>query len=363
MSYLRGKTLSTKPLSTKTSSSSSSSSVPCTLDKEVTLPSDAEDTISSVSWSPTSHHLAAASWDGNVRVYNVSPTGVARGVALLAAGGPILDCDWAKDGSTVAAGGADKTVHLLNMSTNQQATLGNHEAPIRSVRFVDVPECNEPIVATGSWDKTVKYWDLRQQDPLGTITCNERVYSMDSKAHVLVVANAARQVHIFDLKNPGVIYRTIESPLKYQTKVVAAFPDGKGFGIASIEGRCAMNAVEDKDETSINFTFRCHRETEGKVEKVYSVNDMSFHPITHSVFSTGGSDGVFQFWDRVTHTKFRHYQKADEAITATAFNRDGSFLAYAIGYDWSRGCAANTQKTETKLMLHPVDEEDLKKKA
>lgn len=63
---------------------------------DVSLPADAEDTISSVSWSPAANHLAAASWDGKVRVYDVAPSGIANGVAMLKADGPLLSCDFAK---------------------------------------------------------------------------------------------------------------------------------------------------------------------------------------------------------------------------------------------------------------------------
>jgi mRNA export factor len=63
---------------------------------DVALPADAEDTISCVSWSPTANHLAAASWDKKVRIYDVAPNGSANGIAMLKADGPILSCDWAK---------------------------------------------------------------------------------------------------------------------------------------------------------------------------------------------------------------------------------------------------------------------------
>ncbi|KAI0901979.1 WD40 repeat-like protein [Annulohypoxylon nitens] len=346
----------------KIGSSATASNVIGTLSKDIAVPADAQDTISSISWSPVSDHLAAASWDGKVRIYNVTTAGVATGVSMLTVDSPVFDCDWAKDGTIVAAGGADKKLHLLDANSNQTMVLSGHDAPIRNVRFVDVPGQGTPIIATGSWDKTVKYWDLRQQNPLASVDCQERVYSMDSKVNLLVVATADLKVHLFDLKNPAAISRTMPSPLKHQTKVVTAFPDGKAYAIGSIEGRVAMEAVDEKDPDSIHFSFRCHRDTLAKMSKVFTINDISFHPKTHSVFTTAGSDGTYQFWDRVLRTRQKHYPKVGEAITSTAFNRDGTFFAYAAGYDWSKGCHANNEKIETRLMLHPVSEDDLKKK-
>ncbi len=103
------------------------------------------------------------------------------------------------------------------------------------------------MVATGSWDKTVKYWDLRQQQPAATVQVQERVYTMDVKDNLLVVGTADRYINVINLKEPTKLYKTIQSPLKWQTRVVSCFADSAGFAIGSIEGRCAIQYVEDKD--------------------------------------------------------------------------------------------------------------------
>lgn len=153
--------------------------------------------------------------------------------------------------------------------------------------------------STDSVTEKVKYWDLRSDKPAVTVENQERVYAMDTQGKLLVVGTADRYINIIDLNKPEAFYKTIQSPLKFQTRVVSCFtPNPNGFAIGSIEGRCAIQYVEERDASN-NFSFKCHRETNPQNKdqsNVYSVNAISFHP-EHGTFSTAGSDGQFNFWD------------------------------------------------------------------
>lgn len=50
------------------------------------------------------------------------------------------------------------------------------------------------MLVTGSWDRTLRYWDLRQQNPVHTQALPERVYAMDVKHPLLVVGTANRRI-------------------------------------------------------------------------------------------------------------------------------------------------------------------------
>jgi mRNA export factor len=64
---------------------------------------------------------------------------------------------------------------------------------------------------------------------------------------LLVVGTAERHINIINLTEPNKIFKSIASPLKFQTRVVSNFPDKTGFAVGSIEGRVAIQYVEDKD--------------------------------------------------------------------------------------------------------------------
>ncbi|KAI2626686.1 WD40 repeat-like protein [Hypoxylon sp. NC1633] len=339
-----------------------SSSAMSNLSREITLPPDAQDTISSVSWSPTDDHLAAASWDGKMRVYalGTSPKNN-RCVATLAAEAPLFDCHWALDGTMVTAACADKNVYVLHGATGQQRTLGSHDAPVHNVRFVNVPSSQAPIIASGSWDKTVRFWDLRQSSPVVSITCQDRVYAMDAKLNLLVVATAGEHVHLINLRNPTTIAKTMKSALEYQTKSVSVVPDGKGWATSTIGGYCCISALDEADPSKAFLKFRCHRDTHDaqNTTKVWAVNSVQCHPTRNYLLATAGADGKFQFFDIKNRRRIGHYPPVgNTSITSTAFSPNGGFFAYAVGYDWSKGHSSNLPTLDNKLVIHPLTKDE-----
>jgi len=243
---------------------------------------------------------------------------------------------------------------------NQAQQVAVHDQPIRCCESI-IAQGNQMLV-TGGWDKMVKYWDLRSPQPAAQVECKERVYAMDCKNDMLVVGTADRWVHVLNIAQPTQFYKVIQSPLKWQTRTVSIFsPEANGFAIGSIEGRCAIQYVEDKDSSN-NFSFKCHRQnstTDRNVSNVHAVNSITFHPV-HGTFSTAGSDGTFHFWDKDAKHRLKGYPEVGGSICSTAFDRTGNIFAYAVSYDWSKGYAQNNAQYPNKIMLHPIQGDECK---
>lgn len=341
---------------------------------DITINNGPEDTISDLAFSPQQDLLAVASWDKKVRIYDIDPnSGANQGRALFEHDGPVFSARWLTDGTRVCSGGADKQVKLFDLASQQTQQIGVHDAPVRAVRSVLCGPTNTEVVVSGSWDKTLKYWDMRSPQPISVIQLPEKVYSMDSSNKLLVVGCAERHISIIDLTNPQVIYKSAMSPLKYQTRVVTCYPEGDGFAIGSIEGRCAIQYVDETKQHKDGFSFRCHRKTSNGLNAtrtttsanseylIYPLNCISFHPI-HGTFSTAGSDGTFCFWDKNARQRLKNFPNVGSPITATAFNRTGSIFAYARGYDWSLGHQGNRTDIPTDVKLHALKDEEIKPK-
>ncbi|EEB09196.1 RNA export factor Rae1 [Schizosaccharomyces japonicus yFS275] len=338
--------------------SSGGSSTTGDLQQDIMVQQPPDDTVSDLAFSPQAEFLAAASWDSKVRIYEVQPTGQTIGKAMFDHQGPVLSVHWSRDGTKVASGSVDKSAKVFDIQTGQNQQVAAHDDAIRCVRFVESMG-SAPILATGSWDKTLRYWDLRQSTPIATVSLPERVYAMDSVHPLLVVGCAERNVAIINLSEPTKIFKVTMSPLKFQTRSIACFPNSEGYALVSVEGRCAIQYVDDKN-SSQNFSFRCHRNIVGSNADVYSVNSIAFHP-QYGTFATAGSDGTFNYWDKDSRQRLKGYPNVGGPITAAAFNRNGNIYAYATGNDWSKGYVPNNQQP-TKIMLHPVPPEEMKPK-
>ena len=132
---------------------------------------------------------------------------------------------------------------------------------------------------------------------------------MDVANNLMVVGCGDKSMHIFDLANPGAIFKSQDSPLKHQTRVVGCFPSGKGYAVGSVEGRVAIQHM-DKDAVSKNFSFKCHRLPDapkaGEQVAVYGVNAMAFEKSKgFGTFATGGADGRISFWDHENRSKLK----------------------------------------------------------
>lgn len=346
------------------------------------VPSSPNDTITSVRFDNTNQYLCGTSWNKDLCVWqiaqqqtqqqqpqggfgttntattNVSTSIQAQPKAKTTHTHPILCSAWSPDSTCIMYGGCDNTVKLWNLNTQQTSSIGQHGSAIKDIFW----STQLNMCITGSWDKTIKYWDLRSSNnqAVATLDVKERVYAMDIKGGLCVVATADRQLHIINLAQPQTIYKSHESPLKYQTRCVSCFSDMSGFCVGGVEGRVGVVNINET-ATKKNFQFKCHREGKDNND-VYSVNSIAFND-SQGTFSTAGSDGTYVYWDKDAKSRLKQFNKHPNAITCSTFSPNSTMFAYAIGYDWSRGHTEySNHKLPCEIHIHPVQPTEIKKK-
>mmetsp|Transcript_29297 Transcript_29297/g.65985 ORF Transcript_29297/g.65985 Transcript_29297/m.65985 type:complete len:335 (+) Transcript_29297:56-1060(+) len=302
------------------------------------------DSLSCLAWSPVRDVVAAGSWDRTIYLWEVTPEDVIARTSFQREA-PVLSCSFNRDGTHIVSGGCDHKVRVRDLQTSQDVDLGSHDAPVRHVSTLD----DQNLIVSGSWDKTLRFWSPQQPQPVKTIELPERVFAMDVKSPLLVVACADRQMLVFDLSQ-GITtlsapVSSIFSPLKMQTRSVACFPNKKGFGCGGIEGRCSVKNLEDNNKT---FSFKCHQ----TATSAGAVNGLDFHPVDASTLVTAGSDGSFIFWETSQKKCLKRCEASGSPITACRFNANGNLLAYTVSYDWSKGPEAFHDHWPRQLVIH-----------
>ena len=293
---------------------------------EYNLTNPPTDGITRVAFKPVSGSplLIASSWDRGLRLYDVKANQLKGSFQHK---GAVLDACFL-DQVRVASGGLDRVLKLYDFETKQESPVGSHDSAIRCVVYS--PELD--LIVTGSWDKSIKLWDIRQKSCIGTYDQNnEAVYAMSMCGERVVVGTANRKVIVWNLRNMQFAEQRRLSSLKYQTRVIECFPNQQGYVLGSIEGRVAVEFMEpDQEVQKKKYAFKCHRiKGEDGTERIYPVMGVSFHT-THNTFATGGRDGFVNVWDPFNKKRLCQFHRFSNEVSALSFNHDGDMMAVAV---------------------------------
>lgn len=308
------------------------------------------DGITRVRFEPgAGSHLAVSSWDGKVKVYDPVANKVRYTYDHQF---PVLDCQFMGDRSKVLAAGLSKQMALFDFESNKETVIGQHDEPIRCVEY----HSGTSLAFTGSWDKTVKAWDVRSQQLASVFPARSKVFCMDVAAEKVLVGLANKSILVFDVRNMRNPLLTKDSGLKYQLRAVKGWNDGKGFVAGSVEGRVAWEHFEKAEG---KYAFRCHRVQVEGTESIYPVNAIAFHP-NHGTFATGGGDGVVSMWCGQAKKRLWKLGPYHTSVASIDFSSDGSRFAAAISYTYEQ--EEKEVMPDNQILVRQIKDEDCKPK-
>jgi cell cycle arrest protein BUB3 len=314
------------------------------------------DPISSACFDPASaRYLLVSSWDCTLRVFDVQSNQQRHSFKATC---PLLDCCYV-DSYTAYSAGSDGHVRCVDLNTSQERVFpAGHEAPVKCL--VHINEDNTRVVVSGSWDKTIKLWDVRMVSPVQTYAHPDKIYTMSGAGDKLIVGTAGRHVLVWDVRNMSTVLQRRESSLKYQTRCIRAFPDNQSYVLSSIEGRVAVEFIDPNQEVQKKkYAFKCHRIKEDGWEQVYPVNAIAFHR-GYNTFATGGSDGYVNIWDGANKKRLVQYHRFPTGVTSLGFSHDGKALAITCSYMNESGEKLNPP--ENAVYIRNVAENEVKPK-
>ncbi|KAL1889912.1 hypothetical protein Sste5346_008639 [Sporothrix stenoceras] len=271
-----------------------------------------DDSVWSVAFSADGNHVASASSDDTVKIWNIT-----SGACLQTLEGhneSVWSVAFSADGNHVASASSDKTVKIWNITSGAcLQTLEGHNESVWSVAF----SADGNHVASASSDKTVKIWNITSgaclQTPEGH---NDWVSSVAFSADGNHVASASidKTVKIWNITS-GACLQTLEGHNDRVSSV--AF---------SADGNHVASASEDKTVKIWNITSgACLQTLEGHNDRVSSV---AFSADGNHVASAS-EDKTVKIWDITSGVCLQTLEGHDDLATSATFSANGNHVASA----------------------------------
>jgi WD40 repeat protein/serine/threonine protein kinase len=263
--------------------------------------------VHSVAFSPDGKHLATASADQSVKVWDA-----ASGQETLTLKGhtkEVLSVAFSPDGKRLASGSWDGTVKVWDAATGQETlSLQGHTAEVYSVAFS--PDGNR--LASASYDRTVRIWDAQTgQETLSLKGHSDQVKSVTFSRDGQRLASASRDgtVKVWDA---GTGLETLS--LKGASAAVAFSPDGTR--LAGGDDTVQVWEAATGQET---FTLRGH---------TGALTSVAFSPDSKRLASAS-QDHTVKVWDTATGQETLSLKGHTGLVSSVAFSPDGKRLASA----------------------------------
>ena len=219
------------------------------------------------------------------------------------------------NGFSFASGSYDRTLRLWNVRDNQSfGTLSNHLGSISGINAIAVHP-NGNTFATGCIDRSIKLWNFRSGEPIRNIEGHDGqvysvAYSPDGKT--LISSSADKTIKLWNWRR-GELLKTFEG---HQDKVVsvAFHPNGKTIASASF------------DKTIKIWDVNTGREILSITGHTAPVNAIAFSP-DGKLLVSGSQDQTVKIWDVNTGKVVKTLSGHTGGVLAVAFNRDGTAIA------------------------------------
>jgi len=233
---------------------------------------------------------------------------VALAQTLTGHSDPVTSVAISPDGQTLASGSWDKNIKLWDLATGTQIlTLTGHSDLVDSVAISP----DSKIVASGSKDKTIKLWDLATGTQILTLTGHsDWVYSVaispDSK--IVVSASADNTIKLWDLATR----KQIRTFIVHSDEVysVAISPDSK------------IIASGSRDRTIKLWDLATGKQIRTFTGHSNSVVSIVISPDAKTIVS-GSWDNTIKLWDLATGKEIRTLTGHSSKVYSVAISPDG----------------------------------------
>jgi WD40 repeat protein/tRNA A-37 threonylcarbamoyl transferase component Bud32 len=250
----------------------------------------AHDEVNEVGFSADGTQLVTAGQDGRLRWWTITATGLAPEGEVSPATGPLYAAAFAPDGTSIAIGGEDRIVRMVNLATpNDPSMLFQFEQPpgkspeVESIVFVDdttlAASCGDLIAlldaATGRLIRELRRpMIVNRNAVLGSLTVSD-------DGRLLMACGTDAQAHIWEIATGKVVVALPTHPAWVQGCCFLA--DGSRAATACRDGSLRVFDMRTGDMLA---------RLVGHVGRVWSVTSEPAGTLL-----TCGADGTVRRWD------------------------------------------------------------------
>ena len=267
------------------------------------------DAVRAVAFSPDSQFLVSAGEDRILRWWSLATT---QAVAQATAGFTVEQLAFSPDGHLLAACGADTKVHFWNGATRQEETaLELHQAQVLTVAY----SSNGRLLASGSYDGTIKLWDTiagRETATLGR-GAPVRCVAFAPGDKLLAAATEDGLIRLWDVAKREVL--TTLRGHAANVRALAFSPKGD------------LLASGDEDALAKLWDVSGEPGRENALPHIGIVNGLVFAPDGKTLVSTDPNADLLRLWDVNSQQSVATNRVASKAAWCVAFAPDGTALA------------------------------------
>ncbi|KAH8922831.1 WD40 repeat-like protein [Atractiella rhizophila] len=222
---------------------------------------------------------------------------------------------WSCNGQNLATGANDKTIRCYNPE-RVETTSTEFRGHASNVNTVSFHPSNPQFFASGSADKTVKFWDLRQSKPVGSINVERTPLYMAFRPNSenLVIGDDNDRLQFMDFREYKIVRSWQPKESKAQVNEFRFAPSGRALIIAHGDHRASIYEYETMKEM---HDLLCHT---GR----YVCMDIDPSGRTMAI---GAHDALVSIWDTKDWICTATYAEFDQSVTSVSLSYDGKYCA------------------------------------